>query len=83
MLQSQILEKDKTLRMVQCAFVDRQARKALLAENLDQVILADVEGDGHDLHLGYRHIVNAQLAQVGQSGQLRQCRRIWPTRLGF
>jgi hypothetical protein len=35
----------------------------MFAEDLDQIVLADVQRDGHDLGLGDGHIVDPQLAQ--------------------
>ena len=47
------LRMDQAQRLVERALVDRQPREAVFAEDLDQVVLADVDRHRHDLGLGH------------------------------
>ena len=65
-LQGKVLQKHRTLRMVERALVHWQARETVGAEDLDQFVLADVDGHRDDFHLGDGHVIDAQPAQVAK-----------------
>ncbi len=68
-LQRQILEVDQPQRAVQRAAKDRNARKAVLAKHLDQIVQRDVQRRRDDLGLGDGHVIDAHPPQIDHAGR--------------